>query len=236
MRAAAFHFAPSWPGSSGPPVAARCQADELLPHALRIQSFEQVQPVRVLIDNQVQFPLSRPVFEPLLPLDRCFDPLVPFHVHKAGEPISGGERRCHALAVFPGSAGDVVRDSNVECAECFVGHDVNPAAHHSATMGVAALRKCEQCRNRAQNFRGRMASIRRRHGPARPGYLSRHVPVQVARTSRAMTVETSWAMTAKTSWSVTAKTSLAMTVKSGRAMTVKASLTAMVRASRLSAS
>ena len=157
---------PSWPGLTGPSIDTHsCSnrwsyaANQCLSQSAaikrpvfkrqapasrsRIQPIEQVLPSRVPGFNQIQLPRPRPTFKAFLPADRAHDLLMSLHEHKSIEPISNGKSRVGTLPVLPGAARDIICYADVERAERPVRHDVNPAAHHDATIAQRKLRNRE---------------------------------------------------------------------------------------------
>ena len=87
-------------------------------------------PIRVLGLDQVDFPRTGPMFDGFLPLDGLGNEIKLFGVDQTGEAVAVGEIAADAGAVLPRASDKVGRDTDVERASWFVGHNVDPARSH----------------------------------------------------------------------------------------------------------
>ena len=138
---------------------------------------EQIVPSWVLTLDQVELPCPGPMLQPCFTPDGRDDIVERLVVDETYNFILGSISGANALAMFPGAAGDIVCNANIERSKWPIGHDVNPSAFHRAIVAAERLRKFEQ-------GGGSVRSLRR----FAAGSLTRPaVPVRMARSSRAMT-------------------------------------------------
>ena len=103
------------------------------------QVFVQVVPERILSINQVQFPVTRPMFDVLFSSDRHADVVMPFSVNQSGQVISLREPVAGAGSMFPCAMGKIVRYPDIQRSERLIRHDVNPSAAHGASVSGDGL-------------------------------------------------------------------------------------------------
>src|SRR5262245_6301181 len=97
----------------------------------------EVAPVRVHRKNEVDLPLSRPMLDVLLSLDRSGGSVVALVVNQHLHAIALGETRHEAFPVLKGATDQIVGHADIERAAPTIGEDVDPETHLTPVAGLS---------------------------------------------------------------------------------------------------
>ena len=89
------------------------------------QPHGKISPMRVFVQNQVNFPRAMPVFELFLSPDRRIHFAKYFKMNQPIDLIFGGEPGRYSITMLPNSRDQVGRDANVERAKRLARKDID---------------------------------------------------------------------------------------------------------------
>src|SRR6185312_1933881 len=89
----------------------------------------KIAPIGIILDDEIDFPLSRPMFDVLLALKGRLDRVMRFKIDKHLDAVAFGKAIRQALTVLVNSPYQIVRHADVKRPTRFARENVHPVGH-----------------------------------------------------------------------------------------------------------